>query len=49
MSIEEAQQLGLRAIRHATYRDPYSGGIINIYLCDENGWRQLCRIDANQV
>ena len=29
MTDEEAQELGRRAIYHATHRDAYSGGIIN--------------------
>lgn len=34
MSVEEATELGRRAIYHATHRDAYSGGIVNgISLC----------------
>ena len=29
MSIDEARELGKRAIYHATYRDTYSGGTVN--------------------
>jgi hypothetical protein len=29
MSVEEAIQLGRRAIFHATHRDAYSGGFVN--------------------
>ena len=29
MSVEEAIDLGTRAIYHATHRDSYSGGVIN--------------------
>lgn len=35
MSVEEARELGKRAIYHATHRDAYSGGVVNceyIYL-----------------
>ena len=32
MSEEEACELGRRAIHHATHRDAYSGGLINVYL-----------------
>lgn len=29
MSVEEARELGRRAIYHATHRDAYSGGTVN--------------------
>ena len=29
MSVEEARDLGKRAIYHATHRDAYSGGVVN--------------------
>jgi len=29
MSVEEAYDLGQRAIYHATHRDAYSGGVVN--------------------
>ena len=29
MSVEEACELGRRAIYHATHRDAYSGGVVN--------------------
>ena len=29
MSTEEARELGKRAIYHATFRDSYSGGVVN--------------------
>merc|ERR1719499_1029721 len=38
MSDEEARALGRRAILHATHRDAYSGGIINLYHIKEDGW-----------
>jgi len=31
MSDEEAQELGRRAIFHATHRDAASGGVIRVY------------------
>ncbi len=46
LSIEEAKELGLRAIRHATYRDAFSGGMVNIYLVQASGWRRLARVDG---
>jgi 20S proteasome subunit beta 5 len=42
MTADEAVELGIRAIRHATFRDAYSGGFINVYLVTpEHGWRQV--------
>ena len=29
LTVEEAQELGKRAIYHATHRDAYSGGVVN--------------------
>jgi len=33
MSVEEARELGKRAIYHATHRDAYSGGCVNCMCC----------------
>lgn len=35
---DEAYQLGIRAIYHATHRDAYSGGVVNC----ESGYNQPC-------
>ena len=32
LSVEEARELGKRAIYHATHRDAYSGGVVNCEL-----------------
>lgn len=32
--------------RHATYRDAFSGGFINVYLIQKDGWRRLTRVDS---
>ena len=29
---------GRRSIYHATYRDSYSGGLVNLYHMKETGW-----------
>ena len=49
MTIEEAKELGLEAIRHATYRDAFSGGYINIFLVQSTGWKQLARVDSGYL
>jgi 20S proteasome subunit beta 5 len=42
MTVDEAVALGIRAIRHATYRDAHSGGFINVYvITSKYGWRQV--------
>jgi len=38
---EEACELGRRAIYHATHRDAYSGGVVNVYSIGPNGWRKV--------
>jgi len=46
MSWEEAQELGRRAIYHATHRDSYSGGTVNVYKIDKDGWRKVSSDDC---
>ena len=38
---DDAIALGIKAIRHATFRDAYSGGFINVYLITKDGWRKV--------
>eukprot|EP00741_Cyanophora_paradoxa_P011207 tig00020554_g10827.t1 len=38
LSVEEAIALGRRAIYHATHRDAYSGGTVNVYHVKQDGW-----------
>mmetsp|Transcript_11838 Transcript_11838/g.17376 ORF Transcript_11838/g.17376 Transcript_11838/m.17376 type:complete len:257 (+) Transcript_11838:75-845(+) len=46
LTSEEAIALGIKAIRHATFRDAYSGGYINVFLITkENGWKRVYRED----
>jgi 20S proteasome subunit beta 5 len=49
MTIEEAVQLGKRAIWHATHRDAYSGGTINVYCITHEGWKQHFKGDMNSL
>lgn len=49
LTIDEAIDLGKRAIYHATHRDAYSGGINNLYLVQENGWKKIHSIDVNEL
>lgn len=41
MTEDEAIALGIKAIRHATFRDAYSGGFINVYVITRDGWRKV--------
>jgi len=43
---EEAQELGRRAIYHATHRDAYSGGIIRVYHIKPTGWVNISNEDC---
>jgi 20S proteasome subunit beta 5 len=46
---QEACELGRRAIFHATHRDAYSGGIINVYLIREDGWTKISSTDMDKL
>jgi 20S proteasome subunit beta 5 len=49
MSVEDACELGRRAIYHATHRDAYSGGIINVYHVHQNGWTKISSDDCTEL
>jgi len=46
MTPEEACELGRRAIYHATHRDAYSGGIVNVYHIEQDGWKKISATDC---
>lgn len=46
MTEEEAINLGIKAIRYATFRDAYSGGFINVYLITREGWKKVFTEDV---
>ncbi|CAH1269105.1 PSMB8 [Branchiostoma lanceolatum] len=46
MSVEEAYELGKRSIYHATHRDAYSGGVVNLYHMKETGWIKVSQTDV---
>jgi len=46
---EEAIDLGKRAIYHATHRDAYSGGINNVYIVKEDGWKKVGSFDVQEL
>lgn len=41
MTVDEAVQLGRRAIYHAGHRDSMSGGVVRVYHVHENGWTRV--------
>ncbi|KAI8901976.1 nucleophile aminohydrolase [Globomyces pollinis-pini] len=49
LSVEEAIDLGRRAIYHATHRDAYSGGVVNLYHVKENGWEVISQDDVTEL
>ncbi|KAK3698597.1 hypothetical protein QZH41_014580 [Actinostola sp. cb2023] len=49
MSPEEAYDLGIRSIYHATHRDAYSGGVVNLYHMKETGWIKVSQTDVAKL
>lgn len=49
MSKNEALQLGKDAIFHAGHRDAYSGGSVNLYFMDRNGWEFIGNYNFNEL
>ncbi|XP_068196473.1 proteasome subunit beta type-5 [Antennarius striatus] len=46
LTVQEACELGRRAIYQATYRDAYSGGQVNLYHVHSEGWTQISQEDV---
>jgi len=49
LSVEEAIELGRRSIYHATHRDAYSGGLVNVYHVMEKGWKKISSDDCTEL
>lgn len=49
LSVDDAIELGRRSIYHATHRDAYSGGIINVYHIRQDGWRKMFSADMDTL
>ncbi|XP_041092671.1 proteasome subunit beta type-11a [Polyodon spathula] len=49
MSVPEAYALARNAVYHATHRDAYSGGCVDLYHVTESGWRKIGRDDLLPV
>eukprot|EP00057_Strongylocentrotus_purpuratus_P033141 XP_790345.2 PREDICTED: proteasome subunit beta type-5 [Strongylocentrotus purpuratus] len=49
LSVEDALVMGQRAIFHATHRDAYSGGVVNLYHMQETGWVKISSTDVKDL
>jgi len=49
LTVNEAVELGKRAIYHATHRDAFSGGVINVYVIQKTGWTKKFSGDMNEL
>lgn len=49
LSDADAAELGRRAIHHATHRDAYSGGFVNVYHIKKDGWVNLSHDDTDNL
>lgn len=49
MTLSEAVELATWAIRHATHRDGYSGGYINIIHINSTGLHHIKRVDSKTL
>lgn len=49
LSVKEAYELGKQSIYHATHRDAYSGGVVNLYHMKETGWIKVSQTDVTEL
>ncbi|XP_043939251.1 proteasome subunit beta type-8-like [Protopterus annectens] len=49
LSVLEAYDLAQRAIYHATHRDAYSGGTVNMYHMKKDGWIKVSQEDVGEL
>eukprot|EP00929_Paragymnodinium_shiwhaense_P031996 TRINITY_DN1780_c0_g2_i1.p2 TRINITY_DN1780_c0_g2~~TRINITY_DN1780_c0_g2_i1.p2 ORF type:complete len:282 (+),score=73.19 TRINITY_DN1780_c0_g2_i1:171-1016(+) len=50
LSLDEACELGRRAIYHATHRDGASGGVVRVYHIHKDGWTRITAAqDVNEL
>ncbi|EFA82937.1 proteasome subunit beta type 5 [Heterostelium album PN500] len=49
MTDEQACELGRRSVYHATHRDAMSGGFINVYHVQKDGWKKISSDDCFQL
>jgi 20S proteasome subunit beta 5 len=50
MSLEEAVELGRKAICHATFKDTGSGGVVRVFHVHKDGWTEkIAGDDVNKL
>lgn len=49
LPMQEALDTAVKAIRHATYRDGFSGGYINVLVVNATGIHHIKRIDSKTI
>ncbi|GLJ04904.1 hypothetical protein SUGI_0006040 [Cryptomeria japonica] len=49
MPVEEASELGHRAICHAKFCDGASGGVASVYYVGPQGWKKLFGDDVGEL
>ncbi|MBN3289406.1 PSB8 protein, partial [Polypterus senegalus] len=49
LTVPEAYDLAQRAIYHATHRDAYSGGTVNMYHVKQDGWIKVSQEDVGEL
>ncbi|KAL1915827.1 uncharacterized protein VTP21DRAFT_6215 [Calcarisporiella thermophila] len=49
LSVADAIDLARRSIYHATHRDSYSGGVVNLYHVKEDGWVFIDQRDVSDL
>jgi 20S proteasome alpha/beta subunit len=49
VSLDEAVELAVRAIRHATHRDAFSGGYINVIHLTQHGCEHVLRVHSRNA
>jgi len=49
LTVNEAIELGRRSIYHATHRDAYSGGMVNVYHVHKDGWTKISSEDSTDL
>jgi 20S proteasome alpha/beta subunit len=49
MNVDDAAELAIWAIRHASYRDSYSGGYINVIHINSTGCHHIRRVDSRTL
>mmetsp|Transcript_39 Transcript_39/g.127 ORF Transcript_39/g.127 Transcript_39/m.127 type:complete len:281 (+) Transcript_39:260-1102(+) len=49
LTVDEAVELGRRAIYHATFRDAVSGGTVSVYHVTKDGWTKVSGTDVGEL